>query len=132
MFFEAGGLLTLARLMVNLVPLSFWRNQIAVSPDAEVRSQPLSPRQREIAIAVRHSIARVSRNLPIEFVCLPQALTARWMLARRNVPCKLFIGTKREAEAEREFHAWLKSGRTMITGDCEEDDYVVFGSQARG
>lgn len=130
-FAEAAILLTYARILVNFVPLSRWRKQIAVSPDKGTIIEQLSEGQRETARMVMRTIRRVGRNVPVEFVCLPQALSARWMLSRRGVPTTLYLGTRRAAEEDREFHAWLKVGKLMITGHCDEDEYVVFGTQRR-
>lgn len=131
-FAEAAILLTYARLMVRFVPLSHWRREVEVSAPAHIERPALSAEQRETARMVTRTIRRVGRNVPVQFVCLPQALSARWMLARRGVPTELFLGTRRAAEAEREFHAWLKAGRMMVTGHCEESDYAILGSQYRG
>ena len=128
---EAAIALACARLIVNLVPLSKWRDEIAVSPCRAEDSPQVTPEQRRIARTVMHVIRRVSRNAPVEFVCLPQALSARWMLSRRGVPTQLFLGTRHAAESEREFHAWLKVGTIIVTGHCTEEDYVVFGVQTR-
>jgi hypothetical protein len=118
--------------LVTFVPHTRWRKQIEVVQGGETTAVKLAKPQRQRARMVMRSINRAGRNLPVEFVCLPQALSARWMLSRRGVPTELFLGTRRAAEADREFHAWLKAGDIMITGDCDEREYAVFGSQRRG
>ncbi|WP_271438360.1 lasso peptide biosynthesis B2 protein [Pontixanthobacter luteolus] len=132
-FFEAAVLLAYARLLVRFVPLSKWRKEIAVSRRSGDGGAPrMGGQRRDDAKLVRRTIKRVGRNVPVEFVCLPQALTARWMLSRRNVPTELLLGTRFSAEENREFHAWLKAGDFMVTGDCVESEYAILGSQKRG
>ena len=132
-FFEAAALLAYARLLVRFVPLARWRKEISVSrrPGGADEAR-MGGQRRDDAKLVRRTIKRVGRNVPVEFVCLPQALTARWMLTRRNVPTELFLGTRFSAEENREFHAWLKAGDFMVTGDCVESEYAILGSQKRG
>lgn len=128
---EAGLMLVRARLLIALVPLARWRDEIALTPPDGRAPAPLTARQRDAAMLVTRAIDRAARHVPARFVCLPQALAARWMLARRQVPTELFFGTRHAAESDREFHAWLKAGKMMVTGACDERDYVVFGSQRR-
>lgn len=130
-FFEAGILLPIARILVDFVPLTKWRRQIAITAHTPKEIPRLAKPQRVKARMVLRTIERVGRNTPIKFVCLPQALTARWMLSRRNIPTELFIGTLKTAEADREFHAWLMAGDIMVTGDCDPANYAVLGSQVR-
>ena len=128
-FVEASLLLAWARLLVLLVPLKHWRAQItdALLPKSELAA--LSDSEREAVKVVTRSVGRAVRNAPLELVCLPQALAARWMLRRRGVATQLYIGTRRTAEEDREFHAWLKAGRTWVTGHCNEEEYVTFTRQ---
>lgn len=123
--------LCVARMLVNLVPFRHWRDQIAVEPTTRAAVAEPSAAQRQTARMVMRIIQRAQRNAPVEFVCLPQALCARWMLSRRGVPTQLYLGTRLAAEAEREFHAWLKVGPVMVTGHCDESDYAVLGVQSR-
>ena len=128
-FFEATACVIWARLLVAMVPLRHWRNQIADGVEARGDPPTLSETERDAVRLVARSIGRAVRNAPVSLVCLPQALAARWMLRRRGVATQLYIGTKRAAEENREFHAWLKAGRTWVTGHCEEQDYVTFTRQ---
>ncbi|GAA4644393.1 hypothetical protein GCM10023115_23530 [Pontixanthobacter gangjinensis] len=130
-FLEASILLAIARIVVDFVPLSKWRKQVAIKTYQPCEAEQLGKPQREQARMVLRTIKRVGRNVPVKFVCLPQALTARWMLSRRNIPTELFLGTRREAEVNREFHAWLMAGDIMVTGNCDPEDYAILGSQKR-
>lgn len=131
-FFEAAMLLAFARLLVRFAPLKRWRNEVEISKPVTSPSASARSEQFAAALQVRRAINRASRNSPVEYVCLPQALSARWMLSRRGVPNELFLGTKIGTEETREFHAWLKAGKMMVTGDCEESEYAVLGSKRHG
>nr|WP_137677806.1 lasso peptide biosynthesis B2 protein [Parerythrobacter lutipelagi] len=126
---EAAACLAWARLLVLLVPVKHWRDQIADGVEAKGQLPVLTQKERAAVRLVARSVGRAVRNAPVELVCLPQALAARWMLKRRGVETQLYIGTRRAAEETREFHAWLKSGRTWVTGHCEEKEYVTFTRQ---
>ncbi|WP_164931324.1 lasso peptide biosynthesis B2 protein [Erythrobacter sp. HKB08] len=123
---EAMACLLWARLLVLLVPLKHWRKHIADGIEAKGTLEPLDESEREAVKLVARSISRAVRNTPVELICLPQALAARWMLARRGVATQLYLGTRMAAEEDREFHAWLKAGRTWVTGHCDEENFVTF------
>lgn len=130
-FLEAAMLLIVARIIVAVVPFSKWKQQVMLSPEAEQEDASVTEQQRQAALHVMRGIAQVDRNLPDQFICLPQAIAARWMLSRRNVPTRLYIGTIVDPGEGRVFHAWLKVGDLMVTGACKEEDYAIFGSQYR-
>ena len=117
--FEAATLLLLARALVTLVPLRYWRQKFG-SLDGEQMGKSCTDTVR----LVRRSVSRAMRNAPIGFICLPQALAARWMLARRGVASRLSIGARRE-EGRMALHAWLTSGEAWVTGDCDPREYAL-------
>jgi hypothetical protein len=123
---EAAVMLAWARLLVLLVPHKYWRSQIADGVLAKAELPPLTESERAAVLIVSRSVARAVRNAPVALICLPQALAARWMLRRRGVATQLYLGTRQAAEEDREFHAWLKAGRTWVTGHCNETEYVTF------
>lgn len=130
-FVEASALLVAGYVMIKLLPFSWWKRQVMVSAvSQEIRQEP-TQEQKKIALMVMRSIAQVNRNAGDLFVCLPQALAARWMLSRRGVATSLYLGTMKSVQDDREFHAWLKVGNLMVTGACKEDEYAIFGSQYR-
>lgn len=126
---EAFLLLSWARFLIKLVPVRMWRSQMAVSHRDDAIGS-LSEREREAGRLVARSIKLAVRNAPVELVCLPQALAARWMLRRRGVDSRLFIGTKLGETGDRNFHAWLKVQELWITGHCNEAEYAVFAPQS--
>ena len=121
--FEAAALLLLARGLVALVPLRIWRRQFGKVTQI---SQTKDPARRQITRIVRQAIGRAMRNAPLDFICLPQALSARWMLKRRGLDSDLSIGVQRNSSGGLDVHAWLTSGGHWVTGDCEPEDYAPF------
>lgn len=129
---EAGVLLALARLLILSVPARYWRLSLSEEGGESREHARLAASERDTVVAVSRSIARAVRFAPVAFVCLPQALTARWMLRRRGIEARLYFGTRHAAEEVREFHAWVKVGRTWVTGHCNEEDYVIFHLEKNG
>ena len=96
-----------------------WMNTPAIA-----RTRIASP--AEIA-AIRRAVLRASRNFPGGVKCLPQALAARAMLARRGVTAQLKIAARTAPSPADRFHAWLELGGVQMTGVCDESQYRVFG-----
>ncbi|MCY4634686.1 MAG: lasso peptide biosynthesis B2 protein [Acidobacteria bacterium] len=114
MALEAAMRLTLARLIVYYVPMRYWRRRLeAVASDgsSDAGRQPLGR-------AVGRMVRRVARRLPFEALCLPQAMAAQWMLRRRGVSARLWIGVRRPAPGRPlAYHAWLTvDGESVIGG----------------
>ena len=77
-------------------------------------------------LLVQQALQRAERIVPGETRCLPAALAARAMLARRGVRATLQVGTAREADGQDRFHAWLKLDGRFVTGRCDERLYAPF------
>jgi hypothetical protein len=63
---------------------------------------------------VGRAVRDVAARLPWHPVCLPQALAARRMCERRNIPVRLVLGARMEDGFEA--HAWIEVGRTVPVG----------------
>jgi hypothetical protein len=127
---EAFVMLSWARFLIKLVPVKMWQSHMAVSA-RNPATVSLTERERKAGKLVARMIKMAVRNAPVELVCLPQALAARWMLRRRGIESDLSIGTKLGEAGDRDFHAWLKVQELWITGHCNEADYAVFAPQKR-
>lgn len=121
---EAVFFLLAARLAIGVVPLRRWAHAIAPTTAGDRATD--AEAGRAAAVAVGRAVQRAARNLPGTYLCLPQALAGRWMLARRGVPSQLYLGTRREADGTLDHHAWLKVGKFWVTGHCNEGEYAVF------
>lgn len=85
--------------------------------------------KREVARQVSWAVQAVGRYLPQRVVCLPQAMAALRMLARRGVPTTLYLGVKPDETnaAGMEAHAWLRAGNFTVTGKASRQGHVVVG-----
>ena len=118
---EAAVLLLLARVALRLCRSSAWRDGSAVSSCLPIRAcgrrrhkvPPLmSPSPGEIGWAV----TRASRHVPFRAVCLPQAIAARMMLARRGIASVLHFGAAKGCDKPIDAHAWLDAAGVEVTG----------------
>ncbi|HVU32164.1 MAG TPA: lasso peptide biosynthesis B2 protein [Opitutaceae bacterium] len=132
LFCEAFGLLCWARLLIRLVPFRGLAPRLGKA-QAESSSE-LTVNAQRTALDVAWAIGAATRHAPLRFVCLPQALAAKWMLRRRGIANTLYLGIAagRETESAMTAHAWLRSGDKIITGAREMGGHVVVLSLADG
>jgi len=121
---EASLLLLAARIAVAALPfrrVARWLGT-PVSPSALV---PPPPRERpdDEATMVSWAIRFAAGRLPVEAVCLPQAMAARTMLKRRGIAATLHLGVWRDHRNALKIdpeappaHAWLDASGQRITG----------------
>lgn len=123
---EAVGLCTLAGVLLRV--LKFRRlaphlgRHMAVSP-----ADHDAARGAELA-RIQWAIGAAARHLPWHPVCLPQAVTAQWMLRRRGIPSTLYLG----ADPSRGYdaHAWVRAGTRIVTGGPGQERFTVVSSFA--
>ena len=79
---------------------------------------------------IGHVVRMASRWVPWNAVCLPQAVAAKSMLARRRVPATLYVGLRRAGALSAalninsiELHAWLRVDDKIITGGEVSRDF---------
>lgn len=121
---EALAHLVWARVLVTAVPfrrLSPRLGERGVETPAQVPEEA-RPALREVEWAVQ----AIARHVPLGFVCLPQAIAAKWMLRRRGWPSTLYLGVASSGgRAQMPAHAWLRVGSKIITGAAEAPGYVI-------
>ena len=119
-FAEAWVELTRARIAMS-------RGRMPAAPDiADLTADP------RVIDQVQRALARADRLFGGDTKCLPVALAARAMLARRGVESALHMGTARTENPDTDrFHAWLKVGDRFVTGRCDESDYAPFQGSVR-
>ena len=118
---EAAVWIALAWLLVVCrVPMRYWRRHLE-----EVRGNAEGGGRRPLGRAVGRMVRRVARRLPFEVLCLPKAMAAHWMLRRRGVSSRLWIGVRRAAPGSPlEYHAWLTVNGESVIGGRLAGEYV--------
>ncbi|AQA00238.1 hypothetical protein BWQ93_18575 [Sphingopyxis sp. QXT-31] len=121
---EASLLLLAARIAVAVLPFRRvvrWLGR-PVSP-AALPPPPRRERPDDRATRVSWAVRFAARRLPVEAVCLPQAIAARIMLKRRGIAATLHLGVWRDHRAAVEAdpdtppaHAWLEASGQRVTG----------------
>lgn len=123
---EAMVLCTLASVLLRV--LRFRRlaprlgRHMAESPGQHV---PITIRQ---VARVRWAVGAAARHLPWKPVCLPQAITAQWMLRRRGIPSTLYLGT--DPARGYDAHAWVRAGAVIVAGGPRQERFAVVSSFA--
>lgn len=122
-----------ARLLISVMPFRKLRQRMGplFEPDTGEELPELTPTQVEKARDTGQTIRRVAWHMPFRADCVPQAMTGRWMLARRGIPSRIMIGTRKDPQAaEVQFHAWLMVGDVEVTGGDENAAYYAFNKDS--
>jgi Transglutaminase-like superfamily len=106
---EAMLALVLARLIVVAVPFPRTAQWLARAPETG-SSDPA------LLLRVRQAVTVAARNVPWNAVCLPQAMAAKAMLARRGCGSSFHLGVGFDAQGKFVAHAWLVAGGTIVVG----------------
>ncbi len=109
MIFEAVLMLAVARLLILTLPFRVLAHWLARAPDKDACSDALPVR-------VRRAVTIAARNVPWNAVCLPQAMAAKAMLARRGRGSAVHLGARLDPEGRVIAHAWLVTGDTIVVG----------------
>lgn len=123
-FLETLFLLSFSKLVILFVPLK------KVAPylgkvNGDIRNQ-LLPAEIEAANKIKLFIYMVGGNLPWPSVCLDQAMTCMVLLNKKNIPCSLYLGVKKnEAEKKMDAHAWVMCGDKILIGGERSRQYSV-------
>ena len=70
----------------------------------------------EIEAGVRRSIRIAAETVPWKSICLPNAIAAKRMLARRGYNSTIHLGVGNRETGDLHAHAWLEAGGGIITG----------------
>jgi hypothetical protein len=107
--FEAIATLGLARFIVLTVPFRFMAPWLSRAPETGACDEALLG-------SVRRAVTMAARNVPWNAVCLPQAMAAKAMLARRGCGSSFHLGADFDAQGKIIAHAWLVAGGTVVVG----------------
>ncbi len=77
---------------------------------------------------VQFALKLCDRYVPWPTECYTQALTAKLLLKRRNIPGIIYFGFRKNDQGKLMGHAWLKSEGIVVTGFCDFSLYTVHSS----
>jgi hypothetical protein len=106
---EAVLTLALARVLVLTIPFRFLVPWLSRRPQASSCNEAL-------LVCVRKAVTTAARNVPWNAVCLPQAMAAKAMLARRGCGSSFHLGADFNSEGKLIAHAWLVAGGSVVVG----------------
>ena len=107
---EAIVMLGLARLIVITTPFRFVAPWLSRAPETGNCDEAL-------LLRVRQAVTIAARNVPWNAVCLPQAMAAKAMLARRGCGSAFHLGANVDEKGKVIAHAWLVAGGTIVVGE---------------
>jgi hypothetical protein len=106
---EAIVMLGMARFIIITVPFRLMAPWLSRAPHTRSCDEAL-------LLRVRQAVTTAARNVPWNAVCLPQALAAKAMLARRGCGSSFHLGAVLNTQGELTAHAWLVAGGTVVIG----------------
>lgn len=115
LFLEAIVMLGLARFIIVTTPFRLIAPWLRRSPEADTSYDVMVAR-------VRRAVTTAARNVPWNAVCLPQAMAAKAMLARRGCGSAFHLGANFNAQGKLIAHAWLVAGGAIVVGAASVDD----------
>jgi len=106
---EAAAMLALARLIVLTVPFRYVVPWLQRAPETNsCHKAPL--------LSVGTAVTMAARNVPWNAVCLPQAMAAKAMLARRGYGSSFHLGAGFDEHGQLIAHAWVVARGTVVVG----------------
>ena len=122
---EAFLLLGLARLGVIILPFRWLAKSLGKHMKED--QTPLLPADLKLSRLVGAAVRSAANYTPWGSVCLPQAVAAKWMLQRRNIPGTVYLGVMKDKTKPEKLaaHAWLRCGNIILTGAKGHRQYTV-------
>lgn len=118
-FFEAFLLLHFSKLVIMTMPFKTIAKRLGI---ANVQSPLENSREFEVK-KIAQAISRADRRSFVKNNCYNRALTAKMMLARRKIGYTFFLGVSKTDDTLKA-HAWIRSGRLIVTGESEMMSYT--------
>lgn len=124
-FRRAGRLLLLVRVYVLLVimrgvitalSLSKITSHLGIAME-ETPTDGISAHRLRYARRVGWAISRAAPLTPTNSNCYPQALTAWWLLHRKEIPTTFYYGAAFDEDGTAlQAHVWIRCGPLVVTG----------------
>ena len=125
---EALACLCWAKLLLLLVPFRWVAPRLGKMQTES--PSVITEEERRLALRISWAVQSVAAHVPLGFVCLPQAMAAKWMLRRRHLASTLYLGVARPDEVKFTAHAWLRAGDKILTGRAESRTHTTLATFA--
>jgi hypothetical protein len=120
-FLKAWCLLHLARLVIMFIPfkkIASWMGRLQVESTHDLQYSDVSSK-------IEHAIRRASNYTMHESKCYDQALTAKALLGQNAIPATIYFGLAKENDNQLTAHAWVRTGKSIITGKAGMERFTV-------
>ena len=114
LFLRIYFMLFCVRIVIVFFPMrkySKWLGEKGKELDEEIELD-----KKDIVKKVIKANRRAIRHLPGKTKCLAQAITIKRILSKKGIKSTLYLGVGKESKNNLIAHAWLKCGKTIITG----------------
>lgn len=121
--------LAIARFMIRFLPYAWWKKTLGpIGTREEIHpATTLTKSQLQQVQSISRNILQMAHWVPFDAVCLPQAMTGRWMLNRRGIASEIFLGARKgTGKKPVDLHAWLMVDDRCVTGESERSEFNAF------
>ncbi|MBN1187692.1 MAG: lasso peptide biosynthesis B2 protein [Bacteroidales bacterium] len=113
-YFKALFLFIWVRLILVILPFKKYATKLG-EKDQET-TDTLMPEWESYVVLVKDSIRRASRYNIVKPKCLAEAITAKKLLNKKQIPSTLYLGVAKDEKQKMIAHAWLRCGNIIVTG----------------
>lgn len=119
-------LLPTTQLCVTILPLNKLITIFRLKRSIQKPQEISDPTEKEYIALIYWAISSIQRNVPFmhHAQCLAQALTARYLLRIKHLPCTLLIGANIKDKGQLEAHAWLIHGNSTLNFGCNNEKFT--------
>ncbi len=100
----------------------FWPNLPKLKIDSTYRPGNFNPL---LTYWIRNSIQISKKYHLFDLKCRHDAILAKWLLKKYRQPVQIYVGFKKNEQNKINGHAWVKSNQYFITGDCNQEEFVI-------
>lgn len=120
-FMEAFILLHISKFIILFFPFKKIATRIGKLKTETAHEKIFSEKIQQ----VEQAINRASRFTIHDSKCYDKALTAKYMLNRRNLSATLYFGLAKENGSSLSAHAWVRCGTRIVTGKAGMGNYTA-------
>lgn len=118
----------------SLVLLISWKIRILILPmeryakyfgekGKEIITEGVS--NEDMLIKCTRAVRRADSLLPWNSKCLTQAIATKRLLERYDIKSTLFLGVGKDEHQKLIAHAWLKSGKRILSGEKGHERFTI-------